>query len=327
MDRDKGHLSWPDLMAVIDQASESAKQSQVHKHLAECQDCFQKWQEIKQMRVMLSTCDQAESPFTLDCLDEELIAAYLDQQLTEAEVNKLNRHIHTCDLCLSNLAHSFECHQKLMLKESNTPPIPSWLMEKAMALNSTAAKTPEVGWLTQTKRALKRVLSWTQESLLSHVPGYSLAGVFLILMLWQGFKVEPARLISFPESTRLLVFAEIPVAYRDGVEKWAMAPDNVNVLQQEPNFNGMLVENKEDWGLVFTWPKMEGTKEYNFTLFSRVAKHERVLVSFTTQEEIYAYSYAKYGPLDPDHVYEWVVSGKYGDGLHFKAKASFAVVK
>jgi hypothetical protein len=327
VDKDRDHISWPDMLAAVDHALEPARQEGVYKHLAECRDCLQRWQEIRRMRIVFSAGKQPESPLGDECLDEEKIAGYLDRSLAEAEFRKLNQHIQDCDFCFCRLAYAYKCHQRLKLKKDKMITTPPWLVEKALSLSQSTSRESRPGWIPRLGLELRRLFGWIRAELFSPVPGYTLAGICLLLLLWQGLSRETGRLVSFPETTGLWVFAEVPVAYRDNAGKSVMTVDESRALYREPHFAGMKVKQKKGWGLVFTWPKMKDTQEYNFTLLAKGKEKDRILVSVTTREEKYEYSYKKYGMLDTDQLYEWVVSGNYGDGLHFKARASFTIVK
>jgi hypothetical protein len=331
MDKNTGHISWPDLLATVDQACETGGQERIFKHLAKCQECLQKWEEIRKMRVIFSAGKQPESPPSKNCLDEEKIATYLDQRLSEAEVQALQRHIRNCNFCFYRLAHSYKCQQQIESQESEPVTTPPWLLKEALSLGQPTSR-PRRPDSARTRRIgfnLQRPFAWIRERLLSPLPGYALAGVslLLLLLLRPGLSREAGQLVSFPETTGLWVFAEVPVAYRNGTGGVATALDESKALYQEPLFSGMRVEEKKGRGLVFCWPTMKDTQEYNFTLLSKDRKGDRILLSVTTPKERYDYSYKKYGTLETGRLYEWVVSGNYGDGLHFKAKANFTIIK
>jgi hypothetical protein len=324
---DSNHISWPDLLTAIDQTHAMADQDEVYKHLATCKDCLRKWQEIRGVKDIFTEYKQTIPHPGKSCLDEEKVAVFLDQGLPETELQEIQKHITGCDYCFFLLASSYKAKQTFLAAEGNRSAIPSKLLERVLSLNQSDAKRPKPGWFTQQGNKLRQVIGWISERMLSPVPGYTLAGILLLLLLWQRLDNTPGRLIAFPETSGLLVFADLPISYRDNTSKWAMAPDERRILQREPLFSGMTVEEQAGQGLIFNWPKIEGVPEYHLTLFTKTPQEEQVLLSITTNTESYKYSYDKYSKLTPDHIYEWVISGKYGDGLHFKVKASFAIVR
>lgn len=202
---------------------------------------------------------------------------------------------------------------------------PSWLKEKVISPEQSIQEK------TFHMNGIRRVLEWIKEGLWSPVPAYTLAVVFLILVVFQGrVKQLPSggeRLIALSETTGLWMFPEVEVACRNEAAGQDTVLDESKALYREPRFEGMSVQAKKGSGLFFSWPEMEGTKEYKFTLISKSPKGDRTMVSVTTQIGQYDFSYKKYGKLVPDRLHEWYITGKYGDNLQFKAKSSFILAK
>lgn len=323
----ENHISWADLLAILDQEMEPERLKKLQEHLTACPECKQKYHEINMVRTAASDSDRKKSSVGEGCVDDEKIAAFLDKRLSEAEVQSLQKHIQECDSCFSRQARAFKSHLHLESHEGKMISTPSWLKDKAISHCSSQATNSKSEFFL---RAIgEKILRWLKQGLVSPLPGYAIAGILLIFFLWGGNKNRSAqeRLINFPETTGLWIYKEIPVSYRDGNENPDMIMDDKQPLYREPNFSGLVVKEKEDCGLAFSWPKMENTQKYHFTLFFLDNREKQVLLSVDTSENAYDYCYKKFGNLNFDRLYKWEVSGKYGDGLHFKAKGNFTLVK
>lgn len=321
------HLSWADFLSILDQEMEPEKLRRLQEHLFSCHKCKQKYQEIEAVKSVVSDINKKHSPVDKGCLDDERIAAYLDGILSQTEVQSLQEHIQGCDSCFSRQVRAFKFHRQLESGEKRMISTPSWLKDKAISQFSPQASHSQSDSIPETVG--KKVLRWLRQGLASPLPGYAIAGILLMFFIWQGDtnRPMPERLISFPEATGLWIYNEVPVTYRNGKMSQSKIVDERQALYKEPQFSGLVVKEKKDCGLTFTWPKMEDTQKYHFVLFSPDRADKQILVSVDTSNNEYDYCYKKFGSLNHDRLYKWEVSGKYGKGLHFKAKGMFTLVE
>jgi len=313
-----GHISWEELLAAADRALEVEEWRRAEAHLVQCAECELKWRKVQRLREAF-WLDASVVPGREDCLEEDKLAAYLDERLPAEEAYGVQQHIQQCEECFSRLARA--CKAQASKPGREIVSTPAWLKKLAQAAAGPVPGRSRSIWSRFWRGLQEKLGGW----LASPWPGYVLAGVLLALLLWPEGKRQTMQVVNLPQTTGLWVFPEAAVSFRGRGADRSMVLDESRVLHRELNFSGMKVQEKPGWGLIFTWPKMEGTQEYNFTLFVQDEQGKRVIVSVTTPEERYDFSYAKYGRLSPGRLYEWEVCGKYGAGLYFKAEAKFII--
>lgn len=129
----------------------------------------------------------------MNCLDEGLIQAYIDNELLEPQISKVNRHFETCSKCQDHY---------LVLKEQKAHVI------EAINLLVQPSLVPKFTYMEQPKTRIKKHLS----SWLS----VSAACLFLILLLttYQTQKNEMQDVFLYP-SLGDQVDANLPLTQQD----------------------------------------------------------------------------------------------------------------
>lgn len=331
MNKKSAHLSWADIIEAKDGIASQDKLD----HLAECEECRDNRRQMQELQLLFPQ-DGGSTINNPDCLDDEKIAAFIDDTLSASEKDQARRHIAKCESCFFRSAQTHKSCEDLKAKKSALAATPDWLLEKALALDKGFSR--EQTLVIKEGKTIP-LLSRLKKGLASPVPAYALAGIFLFVLLIRQktvrplafYKSEPdrngAKVICLPETTSFSVFRETAVNLRGTNAGSYPVLDETQVVSQEPDFNGLTVIEKLGSGLIFTWPKIEGNREYLFKLDTLGDQGNRIMLSVVAKAEKFEYSFEKYGYPAPNRLHKWEIIGRYGDGLFFKAQNDFILVK
>lgn len=122
--------SIKDILMLEDGESSKEEAKKIKDHMEECSNCQQNTDFLKVLSIAVpQAMKEIESERTKDCLDDERLAAYLDNKFSEEKKQKIEEHLTECSLCsqeVVSLREMLDSIEKEGIEET-----PDWLIEKA----------------------------------------------------------------------------------------------------------------------------------------------------------------------------------------------------
>ena len=245
-------------------------------------------------------------------LDDETIAAFVEDSVDTEMREQVQEHLQKCLRCFESVAR---LRKSLAERETQTfLSTPEEFLREAKrlavrpegaladALRRTVQKVPEmISSASVLKQRLPRIgeiaLGWRIA-----IPTVTLAAAVLLVLVLRHMPT----IQNYAMGDRLVISEMGPLGFAG--------------KQEVRKYKGMRVLLREDEGkLIFTWPEVAGAEFYHVALILN-GKDQRVTPPQGAKETTFAY------PL-PDMKmntrYIWQISGKLSDGRSFRARAGF----
>ena len=297
------HISLDKIHSYLEGQIKGAEAVEVEGHFVICDRCHALFAGLKEMEMNLERCFKVE--IREGCPEDWEIATFIRQELDLSQSETITQHVNSCDYCIDRAT----IYYKSSLAEEVTVRTPREWVEKAVNL----LKGDEVP-LKEEIPLFKRAYLFVRNviSTLPPLPGYAIATITLILLIWSTFP-EPPRIVTIASSQRITfkeVGAPSSFAFMDGEE----------VVKR---FEGMKVK-KDGEKLVFSWRPIEGAKVSEFVLRKKGLDKDTHIATLSVASEVIVVPINR---VQFNERYEWIISGFMEDGRKFEAAAEFILVR
>jgi anti-sigma factor RsiW len=189
-------LTHETLLQYVEAEISAAEAEEIRRHMEQCSHCRQEIDAIQTLVLNLGKLAWPEDPApdaNAGCVEAMTLAAYMDQQLTGAERERVEQHLVHCQACLDEF---IAAGQRLESLAATPQPVPARLIEQATALEHSGA--PTVAPLLPP--LLHQLREWAAGLVPSPQWGFAVSGVAAAAILALYFVLFPSH-----ESTGPLV--------------------------------------------------------------------------------------------------------------------------
>lgn len=141
------------LSQLCDHELDTEHERLLSRHLATCSACATRFANMEQRQARLRTGipqSSTQSSFGIpspECLSPSVIAAYVQKVLSSEELKKAEKHLHSCDVCLSEVMEAF--HISSSLRSARKTSVPSALAARVKASWQNPAAEPRADKLSR----------------------------------------------------------------------------------------------------------------------------------------------------------------------------------
>ncbi len=299
--KEQNHITFKDLLELS--SLEGWKSVNKGDHKPEhCSLCEKTVQLFKDMKIALQGSLLAEEKAKTDCPKEADLIDAFERRGDPAWRNELLSHAETCPHCFNCLAFYFKAAGEM--KGSKQMEAPDRFKERVLDKRPIVT-TPGI-W-----EQIKEMLHTLLVPLRSPVAGYGLAIIFLFLLVTNKPSHEP--LLNLASAPQLKIYPE-----GEAGEYGFQGPDGL--AEEVRPFEGMAVKAVAGGKLLFSWPEIEGCKEYRFSLFRVEEGRQKMLTEEKMAENRFKVNKERF---QKKSIYRWTINGSLENGKKFEVSAEF----
>lgn len=254
----------------------------VFAHLAACETCRQiveNFSLVKKGRLKspLAAADKNH-------LSEDLLIAYFDNSLSPQQRAKIEEHLDSCDLCLSQLAFLQEVESEIT--GANLPPVESELLTKTKALVPPARKG-KTRWLHLFQIARAKI-----DLFFSDFPRLKLVGAVFVVIFLGGTLISFYHYQQKPKGTNISVTRQM-VESQQRLLQGLLPPPEAKV---------------KNFPIVFSWNRPAEVRFFRFLLYNDIG--DVIFESSLSENSI---EISNRISLEADKKYFWKVEAFLGE--------------
>jgi len=338
---EEGHINLEKIISCLGNQPPGQDRDEIEGHLAICPKCHAAYLGLRSITESLSQAfkeDDSSSchlgrankeDATLSCPDDWEIAALIRKEAAPEVSEEISKHIGDCEFCLGRAARYYKCLEEPTGGELKTPEL--WKERAIQALRSETRKEEKKISTPQRIVAFFQTLS----ALLPPLPGYALAALAIIILIWSHSpdnKAGRERIITIASSERIITRSlEIPPALG------FMGAGEAGKEREKKTDHTMEIKLKDD-EIIFTWQPIENASIYKFSLLEKKSEERpgerpeerpegETIFSQADLEKPQASIKANMIDKDKHKLYSWVIEGELPEEKCFEYRGDFILVR
>ena len=241
-------ITSEELLQMVDSNFDNQQQKEMREHIKECKACRQLFKNISNLEVVIKTKRLNFFPkYKEKCLDEQQIAGFVDNSLTDKDKHRIGRHLLHCDNCLHQIVQLNNMVEDIKSSDLETVPDNVLLQVKQIVLEKTTGINR---WKSLLSEFHCQVNDFFEQTRSLRWLGYGVAALLFIFI------------ISFPVNKIFINSSRLENEITRTENK--IIQSELKLLIPEP---GTIIQNKS---ITFVCQKLANVEEYHFTLLNNV---------------------------------------------------------